>query len=150
MCISITLTITKKMKQHILSLLLLTTLFTSAQIETKHSIDIQREKCLDIVENQTTVGMINCEIEAAKLWDKQLNEYYKELLKLLNKEEQELLKESQRKWIEYRDKEFSFSSTLYNNLEGTMWRIVAAGRRCDIIRDRALELEQYINILTID
>lgn len=137
------------MKNYILtSLLILTTILTFGQSEKKHPIDIQRENCHSIDSNQTTVGMTNCEYIAAELWDKQLNEYYNLLMTLLNNEEKEILKDSQLKWIEYRDKELKFSGTFYHNLQGTMWRIVAASRRCDLTRTRALEIKEYIDVLT--
>jgi len=139
------------MKNNILTLLLFSaTSLAFGQTEKKHPIDIQRENCHNIDSNQTTVGMTNCEYIAAELWDKQLNEYYDSLLTLSKKDEIEILKESQLKWIEYRDKELKFSGTFYRNLEGTMWRIVSVGRRCDINRTRSIELKEYIDVLTND
>jgi hypothetical protein len=58
------------------------------------------------------------------------------------------LKLAQRKWLEYWDSEFKFSAEMYYNLEGTMWRIVAAERRANIFKDRALALKTYYESLT--
>jgi uncharacterized protein YecT (DUF1311 family) len=138
-----------KMKNNVLTLLLLlATSLTFGQTEEKHPIDVQRENCHAEDSNMTTVGMTNCELIAAELWDKQINDYFNSLLTLLEKEDIEILKETQLKWIEYRDKELKFSGKFYGSLDGTMWRIHSAGRRCDINRTRALELKNYIYALT--
>lgn len=139
------------MRIYILTLLLFSaTNLIFGQSEKKHPIDIKRENCHSIDSNQTTLGMTNCEYITAELWDKQLNEYYNLLMTLLNKDEREILRDSQLKWIEYRDKELKFSGTFYHNLQGTMWRIVAAGRLCDLTRTRALEIKEYIDVLKND
>jgi uncharacterized protein YecT (DUF1311 family) len=135
------------MKKYFLTLLVFSVIkFSFGQTEAKHPIEIQRENCHEINSNQTTSGMTNCEYVAAELWDKQLNENYNLLMSLLNKEEKEILKESQLNWIEFRDKELKFSGTFYENLGGTMWRIVSASRLCDLNRTRALELKEYLDV----
>jgi uncharacterized protein YecT (DUF1311 family) len=66
---------------------------------------------------------------------------------VLSAPEKELLRQAQRKWLEYRDSEVKFSAEMHYNLQGTMWRIVAADRRASIIRDRALALKVYYETL---
>lgn len=118
------------MKKYLLTLLVFSVNeFSYGQTEAKHPIDIQRENCHEINSNQTTRGMTNCEYVAAELWDKQLKENYNLLMSFLSKEEKEILKESQINLIVFRDKELKFSGTFYENLGGTMWRIVSASRR---------------------
>ena len=128
-------------------LLILIPCLTFGQANEKHPLDIQRENCFDISENQTTYGMINCERESANLWDKQLNEYYQILMKHLKKSEQKSLRAAQKKWIEYRDEELKFYGQFYNNMDGTMWPLIAANRRYEVIKTRALELKEYIDNL---
>ena len=115
--------------------------------QKEHPIDKQLHACLDIDENQTTLGMMNCEGEAQKAWDKELNQNYKELMGLLKGEEKSMLKAAQRQWIKYRDLEFEFSGNMHYNMEGTMYRVFAAGRQTEFIKTRALELAQYIETL---
>ncbi len=116
----------------------------------KHPIDIKREKCLELDSNQTTYGMMQCEAIAREEWDKEMNKYYKLLMETLTMEEKEKLKIAQRQWLSFRDMELDFSGTMYYNMEGTMWRIVAAGRSCDIVKERALELKGYYDMLTFN
>jgi uncharacterized protein YecT (DUF1311 family) len=116
----------------------------------KHTIDLQLEKCHAIDSNQTTYGMMNCEIIARNEWDIEMNNYYKLLMDTLLTDERTKLKASQIVWLAYRDKEMEFSRTMYYNMQGTMWRVVAAGRSCEIVRQRALELKGYYDMLTVD
>ncbi len=116
----------------------------------KHPIDIRLEKCHLIESNQTTFGMVNCETIAREEWDLEMNRYYKLLMNTLQTDEKVKLKAAQVSWLSYRDKEMEFSAKMYYNQQGTMWRVVAAGRSCDIVRQRALELKSYYEILTFD
>ncbi len=116
----------------------------------KHPIDIKREQCHEIDSNQTTYGMMQCEAIAREEWDKEMNKYYKLLMDTLTIEEKEKLKIAQRQWLNFRDMELDFSGTMYYNMQGTMWRVVAAGRACEIVKERALELKGYYDMLTFD
>lgn len=139
------------MKRKILfACLLFVSLFISAQNNEKHEIDIQLEKCLDSPDNYSTAGMTDCISDAIDAWDKELNKNYKLLMSVLSEEEKELLKKSQRTWITFRDNEMAFSNKMYINMNGSMWLIVAAQRKCDFIRQRTLELKEYYSILIGD
>jgi uncharacterized protein YecT (DUF1311 family) len=115
----------------------------------KHPIDLKIEQCLSIDSNQSTFGMINCIRTAMEEWDAELNKYYKLLMETLTTDEQKKLRTAQRQWLDYRDKEFEFIETMYRNMEGTMWKIVEADSRNNIVRQRALELTSYYNTLII-
>jgi uncharacterized protein YecT (DUF1311 family) len=120
----------------------LTVNLLSQDSKTKdHPIDLKCKQCLEADSSKTTAGMIKCEIVAAQEWDQELNKYYKLLLSVLNPDEKEKIKSSQVQWLKYRDNENTFSQTLYNNMQGTMWRVANASRRTEIIKQRALELK---------
>jgi uncharacterized protein YecT (DUF1311 family) len=112
-----------------------------------HPIEKRFAACLEKEEGQTTVGMIECTAKARDEWDKELNKYYKLLMGVLNAAEKTKLQQAQRKWIEYRDTEYAFSGEMYYNLEGTMWRIAAAGRQMELVKERALALKSYYEML---
>ncbi len=116
----------------------------------KHPIDIRLEKCHSVDSNQTTYGMMNCEAIARDEWDLEMNKYYKLLMDTLQTDAKAKLKAAQVSWLNYRDNEKEFAGTMYYNIQGTMWHVVAAGRNCDIVRQRALELKDYYEILTND
>jgi uncharacterized protein YecT (DUF1311 family) len=116
--------------------------------KVEHPIDIRLEQCHAVDSNQTTYGMMNCEAIARDEWDKEMNKYYKLLMDTLPSDEKVKLKAAQIAWVNYRDKEKEFSTTMHYNMLGTMWRVVAAGRSCNIVRQRALELESYYDNFT--
>jgi uncharacterized protein YecT (DUF1311 family) len=116
----------------------------------KHPIDLKIEECLSIDSNQSTFGMINCIRTAMEEWDAELNKYYNLLMETLNTDEQEKLRAAQLQWLVYRDKEFEFIEKFYRNMEGTMWKIVEADSRNNIVRQRALELTSYYDILIFE
>jgi uncharacterized protein YecT (DUF1311 family) len=116
----------------------------------KHPIDLKTEQCLSIDSNQSTFGMINCIRTAMEEWDAELNKYYNLLMDTLSIDEQEKLRAAQRKWLEFRDKEFVFIETMHGNMEGTMWKIVEADSHNNIVRKRALELTSYYNTLILE
>jgi uncharacterized protein YecT (DUF1311 family) len=96
----------------------------------------------------TTSGMCNCIMQAEEAWDKELNRYYKLLVAQLPPDTKEKLKESQRAWIAWRDKEFAFIYAYYYSVkQGTMFYPMAQERRMDIVRERAADLQQYYDML---
>jgi uncharacterized protein YecT (DUF1311 family) len=114
-----------------------------------HPIEIKRQKCHEDTANQSTHGMLRCERIAAEDWDKELNRNYELLMATLKGDEKKLLKSSQLEWIAYRDKELGFSDKFYTDMEGTMWLVAAAGRRTNLIKQRALELKDYYDTLKL-
>ena len=131
--------------------ILLTYLTFGQDMQTdKHPIDLKIEECLSIDSNQSTFGMINCIRTAMKEWDAELNKYYNLLMETLTTDEQEKLRAAQRQWLVYRDKEFEFIEKFYRNMEGTMWKIVEADSRNNIVRQRALELTSYYDTLIFE
>lgn len=136
----------------LLTLLLLTTVTfgQDEKIKEKHPIDIQLEKCHSIDSNQTTYSMIQCEVIARDAWDSEMNKYYQLLMSILQADEKAKLKAAQVSWLTYHNKEKEFSRTVYYNLQGTMWRVIAAGRACEILKQRTLELKAYYDTLTFD
>ena len=125
----------------VLVVLLLLCSVTFADNETKHPIDLEREKRLGTA--QTTGDMIEVLQWAAGEWDKLLNENYKALMQNLEKEQQEKLRASQREWIKFRDMEFDFNES-YNSDYGTMAGINISAFQCSFVRERALALGIYL------
>ena len=117
------------------------------QIEKKYAIDIAEEKCLE-KKDISNAEMCNCTIEARESWDKELNKYYGLLKTKLPKEAFDVLKESQKQWLIYRDNEFLFITKFYYEVkEGTMWYAIAQNQKMQIVKKRAIELENYYYML---
>lgn len=117
--------------------------------ETQYPIDMALEECLSIDSNQSTYGMMECLRTAQDAWDAEMNRSYKELMGSLDSAGQSGLKGAQRAWIKYRDAEIELCGSLYyGNLDGTMYHVMAADRVMQIVRQRALELQSYLDLLT--
>ena len=85
--------------------------------------------------------------ESYKKWDKALNSVYQSLMKKLPKEDKELLRNSQRKWLAYKEAEFKFMPIHIQRGGGTLSRVITAQRQAAFIRNRVIELEAYEYIL---
>lgn len=108
-----------------------------------NAVDQQLTACLDSAQNSSTAGMIDCTVRAKVAWDAALNKYYNLLMATLSKDEKDKLRAAQRKWFLFRDSENTFSTTLYKNMQGTMWSIAKLNADESIIKQRALELKTY-------
>ncbi len=125
---------------------LLPLLASSQEIQIKYKIDTILNKCLS--KNQSDVGMGDCFIKSQDLWDKELNKYYKLLLSVLDTSAQQKLKEAQRQWILFRDKEIQLIHDAYGSNDGSMWNLAIADRINQLIRQRAVDLIGYYETLT--
>ena len=113
-------------------------------------IDDELEECRAQAENKTPEGAILCEYNARIAWEKQIDRYYKLLLDVLKPDEKRDIKIAQRDWVIYRDNEMLFANTLYKNKKSKSWLVVHAERLTSIFRNRALELEEYYEMVTLD
>jgi uncharacterized protein YecT (DUF1311 family) len=82
-------------------------------------IEKKLEECID--KNTTTAGMVNCTIQSAAAWDKEMNAVYSKLLSRLDEKSKEALQKSQRQWLNYRDNEIAFIAAYYDGFQGTMY-----------------------------
>lgn len=113
--------------------------------EKPHLIDLTTETCLE--NNASTAGMLECYTRAEREWDGELNRVYKQLQGQLKPKAQDALKQAQRAWIAQRDKEFELINAMNEQMEGTMWIPIMAGKRTDVVKARTLALQSYLNLL---
>lgn len=123
-------------------------LFVFSQEEPeKHPIDVALDNCMD--KNPSTQGMVGCLDAAYKKWDAELNKNYKALTSQLNATQKAALLTAQRKWIEYRDLEFKMQTSVYATMQGTMYQPMAINDRMEVVKKRALDLKNYLDLLEI-
>lgn len=121
--------------------------FSQSKNQQENFIDAVESKCLD-KKDISNAEMRNCTIKATQSWDYELNKYYNLLKSKLPKETFEALKESQKQWMIYRDKEYLLISKFYFELkEGTMWYTISENKKKEIVKSRALELQMYFENL---
>lgn len=135
------------MKKILVLVFLLLSIVAFSQTKKENPIDVLESKCLN-KDNISNADMCNCIIKAHESWDKELNKYYNLLKTKLPKEAFETLKESQKQWLVYRDKEYGFiSKYFYKVKQGTMWYPVAENKKKEIVKARVIELEAYYKML---
>ena len=117
---------------------------TIAQEPTQHPIDKALDACID--KNGSTAGMVECTDKAYAAWDKELNKNYGELMRALNPKQKEALRLSQLEWIKHRDLEFKFLDSMFDTFQGTMYIPMRVGARLNIIKHRAVELKQNLEL----
>jgi uncharacterized protein YecT (DUF1311 family) len=125
------------------SILLLATV-SIAQEQPQHPIDKTLEACID--KNGSTAGMVECTDKAYAAWDKELNKNYGELMRALKTAQKETLRLAQVEWIKYRDLQFKFIDSIYDTLDGTMYIPMRIDARLEVIKKRALELKDFLNL----
>lgn len=130
---------------HLIAIVVLLSGISYAQEPSKHPIDKALEACLD--KNSSTAGMVDCIGKAYDKWDKELNRVYAELMKRLSPDARAKLKEAQLQWLKFRDSEFKLQEGIYSKLEGTMYIPMSADSRMQVVKNRALELKSYLDLL---
>jgi uncharacterized protein YecT (DUF1311 family) len=111
-----------------------------------HAIDISMSDCLKKPENMTTAGIANCTIQAEKKWRAEVERLYEGLLGHLDENGKSALKNSQKAWLIFRDKEIKAINVMYAPAPGTMYAPVKATNVMQISKSRAIALQNYINI----
>jgi uncharacterized protein YecT (DUF1311 family) len=109
---------------------------------------IEEKKRQKLYINYSTNRMIIVLLDANKEYDKLLNKYYIQLINSLNETDREVLKKSQRNWIEFRKSEKELNSVLMNDYfsgGGTIQRVIATSKVLDITKDRVIELYRYLS-----
>ncbi len=91
--------------------------------------------------------MVECTDKAYAAWDKELNKNYGELMRALNPKQKEALRLAQLEWIKYRDLEFKSIDSVYDTLEGTMYIPMRISAHVEVIKKRALELKDLLDLI---
>lgn len=106
-------------------------------------IDSTLDKCkIDAV---STIDSQNCYEVAITSWDKELGTQYNLLMEYQPENVRVAIRDSQRQWIKYRDSYNKGIETFYQKEEGTIWSLVAAESKMNVIRDKALDLHRLRN-----
>jgi uncharacterized protein YecT (DUF1311 family) len=125
----------------ILSYSIITPVFANSS-----AIDKETDACMD--KNPSTLGMQECHENAYKSWDNELNKVYKKLAGSQNKGVKAQLKISELNWITFRDSEIKFIEKMYQSQEGTYWGTVAGEMKINIVKNRVLVLQSYVDSLS--
>lgn len=100
----------------------------------------------NMAEDYSTTGMVIATNDYYDELDKVLNKVYKELMATLTPDEKIALRDSQRAWIKFREKEVAFSADLYSKKEGTIYRLFTPANRISLMKNRIMDLIDYLSI----
>jgi uncharacterized protein YecT (DUF1311 family) len=110
----------------------------------------QLQACLAEPSGESTAGQTQCEASAARSYDQRLNAAFGELMRRLPANAAARLRSAQRAWLAFRAADEAARSALYATRAGTMYVPMQAAASTDIVRDRALQLESLLRVMTID
>lgn len=133
----------KKLKKIIIYLILFYNfIFPSLGfVEDTNPIDKWYSQCIE--RDSSTLNMLNCTSKAYEMWDKELNKVYQSLMKRLSSREKEMLRESQRNWLKFRDSEFKFMDEIIKE-GGTLNVLANESAKVEFIKKRTQELTNYL------
>lgn len=115
----------------------------------QNPIDKKLQDCIKS-KNYTNLGERECLTQALQDWDAALNKNYRHLKTILSSAHFRRLKESQRTWIAFRDKEYTFIESQYEGIEGSMYPNMILRQKIEIIKSRTLELADYIEKIEVN
>ena len=113
------------------------------KVQINMNIDSVLKQCA--ANAQTTMDSSECYIQATQSWDAELNKQYKLLIDEQPETSRTPLKESQRAWIKYKESYFKAIDAFYQKEQGTVWSIIAAESKMNVIRDKAIDLNRLLN-----
>ena len=110
-----------------------------------HVIDDVEVKC--IANTSDTQEMNKCSKIAQVSWEKEIKKSLVQLKKRMDNTSYKSLMKSQRTWQEYKNQEFSFIQKIISNKQGTMYLNVEQGLKTNLLKQRALILQEYIETI---
>ncbi|SKC03893.1 Protein of unknown function [Soonwooa buanensis] len=135
------------MKKYIFAYATFFILFTYQSMNAQeNNIETELEKCLE--KNYSTAGQRECTFKAQESYDKDLNKYYQLTLKRLPNAQEIQFTSAQKAWLKFRDAEFSLIDGYYYNVkQGTLYSVIAAGEKLNVVKVRAKQLQVYYEML---
>ena len=109
-------------------------------------IELYYSKYMDI--DYTTAGMANATYQATEKYDKLLNKYYQKLMTILKGQDKQVLTQSQRAWMTFRDNEIKLIETLTKDEYsggGTVQILNYSSLVLELTRKRLLEIYAHFH-----
>ena len=99
--------------------------------------------CLDDPSGQSTLGQVGCLVRESSIWDEYLNRDYAALRDTLDEKSFAHLRDTQRKWIAYRDANCQMPHVFFQG--GTIARPIGAHCVLELTARRANELAELLS-----
>lgn len=119
--------------------------YSDVRSEYKQDLKVVEQKAAAVVDQYSSTNSMykSADVEYKEL-DKLLTKYYQRLMGMLNQEQQAKLRESQRAWLKFREKQYEYYDIQYSNRGGRMWGPLAEGDKNYIMKHRLNELVRMI------
>lgn len=114
--------------------------------EYKYEIDEILEICC--TDSSSNFDIKKCTVAAINNWEIEMNKYYELLFGILNGDSKLKLIESQKVWELYSQKELKLNHAIYNLQDGTIWGLISLEQTMEKIKERALHLKTYYDMIT--
>jgi len=105
-----------------------------------HPIDKLMSNCMQ--KNNSQTHQVDCLLEANGRWDTELNRAYKSLMRSLQAQPKQSLKQAQRLWMAFRDSQAHSISDIIHKTH-TMWKVLQTERVMQLTKLQALRLMDY-------
>ena len=110
-----------------------------------HPIDARLAAAIEA--DGSTAGMLAATRRAQGEWEREIRRLLRELALNLPADSWRSVQASQQAWAAYRDRETETLERVYSTMEGSMYRVLAAGDALEMHRSRARQLATYLALL---
>ena len=114
--------------------------------EFLHPIDKAERDCISKVD--ATVAMNECSCKAMDAWYNEIDKYLEKLKTVTTEEDFADILKSQENWKKFKDSEFEAVSIIMDK-QGTMFQNSKVGMQSGLIKQRALFLKEFYEILSL-
>jgi uncharacterized protein YecT (DUF1311 family) len=120
----------------------------SGALDVSYPLDELLDQCLAQPDHGSTASQVECTNQAKQRWDDEMNQDYHRLADRLPSQAQALLRDAQRRWLQYRDADQLLIDAVYQLTQGTMYAPMQAYSHLRLVRERSLVLKSYFTLLT--
>jgi len=116
--------------------------------DVSYPLDEFLDQCLARPNHGSTASQVECTNRASQRWNGEMNHDYRRLANHLAPKKQTLLRQAQRRWLQYRDADRLLIDAVYELTKGTMYAPMQAYSHLRLVRERSLVLKSYFTVLT--
>jgi uncharacterized protein YecT (DUF1311 family) len=106
------------------------------------------DRCLAQKGHGSTAGQVECTNRTRQRWNGEMNQDYRRLADRLAPKTKTLLRDAQRRWLQYRDADRLLIDAVYELTKGSMYAPMQAYSQLRPVRERSLVLKSYFTALT--
>jgi len=106
------------------------------------------DRCLAQRNHGSTASQVECTNRARQRWGDEMNRDYRRLAGRLPPKTRASLRDTQRRWLQYRNADQLLIDAVYELTKGTMYAPMQAYSHLRLVRERSLVLKSYFTVLT--